>query len=108
MQPSTRGCIPVLISANQPTTKPIIPAESDHEMTIKKINKSSADFAANAKGAAALERSVTRNRLSRYTYIVVHKLRGSEGRITPVFAEDARMGKGRSADPRTFNFQVVK
>ena len=98
----------MLISANQPTTKPIIPAESDHEMTIKKINKSSADFAANALGSSTPERSVTRNRLSRYTYIVVHKLRGSEGRITPVFAEDARMGKGRSADPRTFNFQVVK
>ena len=77
-------------------------------MTIKKVNKSSADFAANAHGAAALERSIDRNRLSRYTYIVVHKLRGSEGRITPVFAHEQRMGKGRSADPRMFNFQVVK
>lgn len=77
-------------------------------MTIKKINKSSADFAANAHGAAALERSMKRNRLSRYNYIVVHKLVGAEGRITPVFAHEQRMGKGRSADPRTFNFQVVK
>tara|TARA_E500000081_G_scaffold111978_1_gene114299 strand:+ start:2273 stop:2506 length:234 start_codon:yes stop_codon:yes gene_type:complete len=77
-------------------------------MIIKKVNKSSADFAANAHGVAALERSIQRNRLSRYNYIVVHKLRGSTGRITPVFNHDDRMGKGRSADPRTFNFQVVK
>jgi len=98
----------VLISANQPTTKPVIPAESDHNMQIKKINKSSADFAATRHGVAALERSIERNRLSRYNYIVVHKLRGSQGRITPVFSHDDRMGRGRSADPRTFNFQVIK
>jgi len=77
-------------------------------MQIKKVNKSSADFAATRHGVAALERSLERNRLSRYTYIVVHKLRGSQGRITPVFSHDDRMGRGRSADPRTFNFQVIK
>jgi len=77
-------------------------------MQIKKVNKSSADFAATRHGVAALERSLQRNRLSRYNYIVVHKLVGAEGRITPVFTHHPRMGKGRSADPRTFNFQVVK
>ena len=102
------GRIRVLISTNNQPQTPVIPAGSDHNMTIKKINKSSADFAATAHGVAALERSVKRNRLSRYNYIVVHKLRGSTGRITPVFSHDQRMGKGRSADPRTFNFQVSK
>ena len=98
----------MLISTNQPQPNRPRRAESDHNMQIKKVNKSSADFAANAHGVAALERSVKRNRLSRYNYIVVHKLVGSEGRITPVFNDHPRMGKGRSADPRTFNFQVVK